>query len=113
MDNLIDLFYIWIAPNPNFNPNRQPSSSSSSSSSSSHNPPATITTNKKIKAWYCGSGRGKNPYFPTVMSQPRYGNVSGLLMRVMGQFLRRTSKLGWDAWTVRPLPVCLQTDLGT
>ncbi|KAG0296531.1 Exonuclease mut-7 [Linnemannia gamsii] len=106
MDNLIDLFYIWIVPNPNFKPKPQ-------TSYSSHNLPVTTTNaSKKIKAWYCGSGGEKKPpYLPTTMLQPRYRNVSGLLVRVMGKFLRRTSRLGWDAWTVRPLSVCLQTDL--
>ncbi|KAH7039184.1 hypothetical protein BKA57DRAFT_509145 [Linnemannia elongata] len=92
IDNFLDLYYIWIAssPNPNHNPNHNSNSS-----------------NKKIKAWYCGG----QPIFPTGMLQPKFKNVSSLLIKVMERFLKRSSKLGWDAWLMKPLPVCLQQDL--
>ncbi|KAG0074650.1 hypothetical protein BGZ90_010593 [Linnemannia elongata] len=89
IDNFLDLYYIWIAssPNPNHNSN---------------------SSNNKIKAWYCGG----QPIFPTRMLQPKFKNVSSLLIKVMERFLKRSSKLGWDAWLMKPLPVCLQQDLG-
>lgn len=92
IDNLFDLYHIWITPSPNPNPSPQ------------HPNPS----NKKAKTWYSGD----QPIFPTRTYQPKFKNVSSLLTRVMGQFLKRTSKLGWDAWMVKPLPVCLQQDLG-
>ncbi|KAF9546844.1 hypothetical protein EC957_009295 [Mortierella hygrophila] len=93
IDNLLDLYHIWVVPNPN---PQLPNQNSSN------------TSNKWITAWYCGGGQ---PIFPTRMSQPKFKNVSGLLFKVMGRFLKRISKLGWDAWVVKPLPACLQQDL--
>ncbi|KAG9061753.1 hypothetical protein KI688_006904 [Linnemannia hyalina] len=79
IDNLFDLYHIWIVPNPN------PQLSNQNSSN---------TSNKWITAWYCGGGQ---PIFPTRMSQPKFKNVSGLLFKVVGRFLKRTSKLAMSA----------------
>ncbi|KAF9122551.1 hypothetical protein BGW39_009659 [Mortierella sp. 14UC] len=112
MDNLLDFYFIWIAHDLS-------STTLVAQLQSDHpqpqlqNPITTTTkTNKivagrvpdiyKIKAWCT-----EKPLLPTTMSQPRFENVSGLLYRVMGKFLRRTSSLGWNAWTIRPLPVSM------
>ncbi|KAG0271905.1 hypothetical protein BGZ95_000222 [Linnemannia exigua] len=118
MDNLLDFYDIWIARD-------YPSSSSSITTVAAtalnhsapqqplpnqhqHQPkgPITSTGVYKVKAWCT-----EKPFLPTTMIQPRFRNISGLLYRILGRFLRRTSRLGWDAWTIRPLPECLQTDL--
>ncbi|KAF9919702.1 hypothetical protein FBU30_010651 [Linnemannia zychae] len=44
------------------------------------------------------------------MSQPRFQSVSALSSYALGMYLKRTSRLSWHHWKVRPLSPCLQID---
>ncbi|KAF9090338.1 hypothetical protein BGX23_006027 [Mortierella sp. AD031] len=154
MDNMVDLFYVWIAMTSHNNnddhqgnmdshrpstqyqfhhhhprqynhfhhpqhnncypKNKATQTRSSSESTYSTSPPtatsfSTTTTPaaRGVIPW-----TSEMPLFPTTMLQPRHSTVSGLLYRLLGKYLKRTSALSWNNWNARPLPPCMQTDLG-